>query len=242
MRYLANLGFSLFNLTIGKILRGIQKSLINRSPNIGLHYLVNQNSVQDSAEYAITNFSEAMIFRNREALWDFCIARVPQIQFNGIIAEFGVWKGESINYLAKHCPDSRVFGFDSFEGLEEDWYGFRELKGAYGVGGELPKCEKNVKLFKGWFEETVPHFIVELGEEKIQILHMDADTYKPTAFVLDSLSNNIGKGTIIMFDEFFGYPSFRLHEFKAWHEFASSRGLEYRWIGYTEIQTALEIV
>ena len=79
--------------------------------------MVNQNSVQESAEYAIANFSEAMIFRNREALWDFCIARVPQIQFNGIIAEFGVWKGESINYLAKRCPNSRVFGFDSFENL-----------------------------------------------------------------------------------------------------------------------------
>lgn len=217
-------------------------TLKDKPPNMDLHYLVNQNSVQESAEYAIANFSEAMIFRNREDLWDFCIARVPQIQFNGIITEFGVWKGESINYLAKRCPNSRVFGFDSFEGLEEDWYGFREFKGAYGVGGKLPKCEKNVELFKGWFEDTVPSFIIKLGEEKIQILHMDADTYKPTAFVLDSLSNNIGKGTIIMFDEFFGYPSYRLHEFKAWQEFASSKKLKYRWIGYTEIQAALEIV
>jgi hypothetical protein len=38
----------------------------------------------------------------------------------GVIAEFGVLKGKSINFLATKCPNAQVFGFDSFLGIEED--------------------------------------------------------------------------------------------------------------------------
>ncbi len=99
-----------------------------------------------------------------------------------------------------------------------------------------------MNLVKGWFEDTLPKFCAELQQEKILLLHMDADTYKPTAYVLSSLSNNLGKGTIIIFDEYFGYPNFRLHEFKAWQELVDSSGLKYRYIGYTEMQVAIEIL
>lgn len=112
----------------------------------------------------------------------------------------------------------------------------------FSTNGKLPKCEKNVELFKGWFTETLPSFIDKLELSQIQILHMDADTYKPTAIVLNSLSKNLGTGTIVIFDEYFGYPSFRLHEFKAWHEFINSTGLRYRYIGYTAMQVAVEIL
>ena len=88
----------------------------------------------------------------------------------------------------------------------------------------------------------MPKFCGELQQEKILLLHMDADTYKPTAYVLSSLLNNLGKGTIIIFDEYFGYHNFRLHEFKAWQELVNSSGLKYRYIGYTEIQVAIEIL
>jgi hypothetical protein len=160
----------------------------------------------------------------------------------GIIAEFGVWKGESINFFAKNCPRAKVFGFDSFEGLEEDWYGFRIQKGFFNMNGQLPKCESNVTLVKGWFEDTLPKFCEELQQEIILLLHMDADTYKPTAYVLNSLLSNLGRGTIVIFDEYFGYPNFRQHEFKAWQEFVNSNGINYAYIGYTEMQVAIEIL
>jgi hypothetical protein len=182
-----------------------------------------------------------MQFDTRPELWRYCLNRIPQLQTGGVIAEFGVWKGESINFFAKSCPKARVIGFDSFEGLEEDWYGVHH-KGYFSTNGQLPKCERNVNLVKGWFEDTLPKFCRELQQEKIQLLHMDADTYKPTAYVLNSLSNNLGEGTIIIFDEYFGYPNFRLHEFKAWKELVDSSGLKYRYIGYTEMQVAIEIL
>jgi len=71
---------------------------------------------------------------------------------------------------------------------------------------------------------------------------MDADTFKPTSYVLSSLSNNLVKGTIIIFDEYFGYPNFRLHEFKAWQELVDSSGIEFSYIGYTGYQVAIEIL
>jgi hypothetical protein len=237
-----NLIFRIFNLTFGKFIRLFQKSLIPRNSPQGVFHLINQQALQDSAQYAQNNFSKAMQFDTRQELWSYCLNRIPQLQMGGVIAEFGVWKGESINFFAKSCPNARVFGFDSFEGLEEDWHGTRLQKGFFSMNGQLPKCESNVNLLKGWFEDTLPKFLGELQQEKILFLHMDADTYKPTAYVLSSLLNNFGKGTIIIFDEYFGYPSFRLHEFKAWQELVNSSGLEYRYIGYTEMQVAIEIL
>jgi hypothetical protein len=88
----------------------------------------------------------------------------------------------------------------------------------------------------------LPNFCGELQQEKILLLHLDADTYKPTEYILRTISNNLGKGTIVIFDEYFGYPNFHLHEFKAWQEFVSSYGLKYRYIAYTEVQVAIEIL
>jgi hypothetical protein len=212
-------------------------------PPQGVLHLINQHAWQDSAQYALNNFSKAMQFDRREKLWSYCLNQIPQLQKKGgVIAEFGVWKGESINFFAKSCPKARVFGFDSFEGLEEDWYGYEYQKGTDSTNGQLPKCQSNVKLIQGWFEDTLPKFCGELQQEKILLLHMDADTYKPTAYVLSSLSNNLGRGTIVIFDEYFGYPNFRLHEFKAWQELVNSSGLKYRYIGYSEMQVAIEIL
>ena len=241
-----NLIVRVFNLTVGKVIRTFQGTLIIRNPLQGVFHLINQQALQDSAQYALNNFSKALQFDTRTELWSYCLNRIPQLQTaeggGGVIAEFGVWKGESINFFARNCPKAKVFGFDSFEGLEEDWYGFRHQKGFFSTNGQLPKCERNVILEKGWFEDTLPKFCRELQQEQIQLLHMDADTYKPTAYVLSSLRKNLGKGTIVIFDEYFGYPNFRLHEFKAWQELVNSEGLKYRYIGYTEMQVAVEIL
>jgi hypothetical protein len=234
--------FRVFNLTVGKVLRLFQRTLIIRNSPQGVFLLIHQQALQDSAQYASKNFSQAMQFDKRSELWSYCLNRIPQLQTGGVIAEFGVWKGDSINFFARNCPKAKVFGFDSFEGLEEDWYGTRLQKGFFSTNGQLPKCERNVSLVKGWFEDTLPKFCRELQGEKIQLLHMDADTYKPTAYVLNSLTKNLGRGTIVIFDEYFGYSSFREHEFRAWQEFVNSEGIKYQYIGYMEMQVAIEIL
>jgi hypothetical protein len=153
-----------------------------------------------------------------------------------------VWKGKSINFFAKSCPNDRVYGFDSFEGLEEDWYGFRIQKDYFNLNGNLPKVASNVILMKGWYEDTLPKFLEKLQNEQIHLLHMDSDTYKPTKFVLNTLTKNLKTGSIIIFDEYFGYSNWRRHEFRAFQEWCSSFGIKYKYIAHTSMQVAVKIM
>jgi len=69
-----------------------------------------------------------MMFYSKLELWTYCLSSTSQLELSngGIIAEFDVYKGESINFFAKKYPNSRLFGFDSFQGLEENWYGYSD--------------------------------------------------------------------------------------------------------------------
>ena len=233
--------YKLFDIFFGKFARGIESSLRKKPRSLG--FVLMEKAIQRSADYVISNMNEAVIFKTREELWEHCIRSTsigqnPQL----IIAEFGVWKGYSINYFAKKCPNASVFGFDSFEGLEENWGGYHLAKGTFSTGGKLPKCQANVKLFKGWYEDTIPTFLEILQERQISILHMDSDTYKPSKFVLASLTRNLKHGSVVIFDEYFGYPNFEQHEFLAWREIVKTEKIEYRYLGFSDMQVAIEIL
>ena len=90
--------------------------------------------------------------------------------------EFGVASGNTINYISKFTNEP-VYGFDSFQGLPEKWRDGFEA-GAFGTNGELPSVNHNVRLVKGWFNETLPGFIQDnLHGKKVSFIHMDADLY-----------------------------------------------------------------
>ena len=60
----------------------------------------------------------ALYFKSRGDLWDFALSK---IEVDGAVAEFGVFKGNSINYFARKLQGrASIYGFDSFEGLQED--------------------------------------------------------------------------------------------------------------------------
>lgn len=60
--------------------------------------------------------------------------------------EFGVYRGESINWwLNKLGSDSNLYGFDSFEGLNDDWY-FGCPKGTFRVGSEPSIVAPNIRF------------------------------------------------------------------------------------------------
>ncbi len=40
---------------------------------------------------------------------------------DGLNVELGVYTGRSIKKIAEAMPDATVYGFDSFEGLPENW-------------------------------------------------------------------------------------------------------------------------
>ena len=132
----------------------------------------------------------------------------------GLILEFGVASGRTIRHMAS-LTGNPIHGFDSFEGLPEAWRtGFEE--GAFRQA--LPQVPSTVSLHKGWFTETLPPFIASTPEP-IALLHVDCDLYSSTAFVLETLSQRIRPGTVIVFDEYFNYPGWKQHEHRAFQEF-----------------------
>ena len=50
--------------------------------------------------------------------------------------EFGVWKGESSNFFSKFL--NKLYCFDSFEGLKEDWVGTSFTKGYFNLNKKNP--------------------------------------------------------------------------------------------------------
>lgn len=81
----------------------------------------------------------------------------------------------------------------------------------------------------------------EIENLQIDILHLDSDTFTPTNLILTKLKRNIRKETILIFDEFFGYPGWEHHEFKAWNSFVKSYRVKYEVIGFTNNQVAFKI-
>ena len=231
----------LLNNTLGKIVRTIQSMLIRPREKSVLDFML-ENAKKESAIFAKENFAEAVIFGQREELFYYVIESYRLNSTNTVIFEFGVFEGESINLLSKLCPQAKIYGFDSFEGLQENMSGYSLIKGHFNLLGVLPKVGKNVSLVKGWYKDTIKEFLVETDLKRVSLLHLDSDTYESTIFVLENLSDLIKPGTVLIFDDFFGIIGWENHGPKAWAEFSNSKELNYKYIGFTNMQVAIEIL
>ena len=111
--------------------------------------------------------------------------------------------------------------------------------GTFDLKGEKPKVYKNVKLIDGWVEETLGNFISN-NNKKVAFLHLDLDTYKSTSFVLKTLKNNFDKGTVILFDEFYGFPNWEKYEYKAFKEEIDDS--KFKYIAFGSRQACVKII
>jgi O-methyltransferase len=146
--------------------------------------------------------------------------------------EFGVFKGASIRQwlsLNQHA-DSRFYGFDSFEGLPERWEGSFE-KGYFSTGGKFPDIEDHrVTFVKGLFQDTLGRFLMDYKPRHRLIVHIDADLYTSTLYVLATLNQIIQPGSIIIFDEFGNVND----EFRACMDYIGSFRRKLTPIGWAE--------
>ncbi len=166
--------------------------------------------------------------------YSFNIAQQP-----GLILEFGVFTGRSINHIASLTKE-KVYGFDTFEGLPEKWKNTHPA-GTFAVS-RLPKVPDNVELIKGRFEETLNTFL-ETHTEPISFAHLDADLYSATVFVLHQIANRLRPGTVLVFDEFIPSPDdLTGGEFQAWSEFVSSKSVKYNFISCSGESVGLQII
>jgi len=131
--------------------------------------------------------------------------------------EFGVASGNSFKWWLAKCqnPASRFYGFDTFEGLPEDW-------GLFSKGdmhSPIPEVnDSRASFYKGIFQDTLNGFLDEHGaglKSTRKLIHLDADLFSATLFALSQLYPYLQKGDIIMFDEFNVYD----HEFMAYRLF-----------------------
>lgn len=156
--------------------------------------------------------------------------------------EFGVWKGTTlIHWSGQNThPESRFYGFDSFEGLPEDWGHFVTIrkKGSFDLKGAMPVIgDSRVELVKGLFQDSLEPFLSDYTPTNRLVIHCDADLYSSTLYVLTKLDKFIVPGTIIIFDEFFTVN----HEFRALSDFILSYNYKYRVLAATDFYTQLAI-
>lgn len=145
-----------------------------------------------------------------------------------IYLEFGVAAADSFRWWLKnhHHPDSKFYGFDTFTGLPEDWGPFK--KGTF-AQNEIPKIDDTRGAFvQGLFQQTLLPFIADndFWNKRI-VVHLDADLYSATLFVLSQLYPKLKSGDIILFDEF----NVPMSEFKALEDFCSAFYMEYEVLG-----------
>lgn len=189
-----------------------------------------RRALSSTADYVEKNMRDITSVNTKYKVHDESIKNIT-IK-DGVVLEFGVYMGDTINYVSKKLPQYDIFGFDSFEGLPEFWRdGFD--KNAFSVN-QLPPVEKNVNLIKGWFNETLPIFL-ENENRKIAYLHIDCDLYSSTKTILDNLAHLIVPGTVIVFDEYFNFPGWENDEFKAFQEYVVSSGRRYKYLTYNWI-------
>jgi len=150
----------------------------------------------------------------------------------GILLDMGVYLARSTNFYAGHFPDRKVYGFDSFKGLPEN-YTNRLVKGAFALN-KLPKVADNIELVVGLFEDTLVPFL-EAHPEEIAFVNVDCDLEKPTYFVLKTLFDygKLTPGVVLRFDEFFNEEDGFLYatEFRAFKRFQRDTGISIDWIG-----------
>ena len=142
--------------------------------------------------------------------------------------EFGVSQGHSFRWWAEHNKNesSRFFGFDTFTGLPEDWNVFKA--GAMSTEGKTPALnDPRAHFIKGLFQDTIPEFLRSFDNSRRKIIHLDADLYTSTLYVLTALHPFLKAGDLLFFDEF-AVPQ---HEFLAFKNYVDAYRVKYEVAG-----------
>jgi hypothetical protein len=179
----------------------------------------------------VKQFPSAKEFGSAEELYS-CVSDVLVGKEKAIdYLEFGVYQGASIRFWSalNRNSDSRFFGFDSFEGLPEDWHSGKR-KGAFSTGGKLPEIDDaRVSFIPGLFQRSLRNFAASYSPRNQLVIHVDCDLYSSTLYCLTILDPLIVPGTFIILDDFFD----ALHVYRALTDYCSAYVREYSLVART---------
>jgi hypothetical protein len=183
-------------------------------------------------------------FTNRFQLYDHIQSQILGVEPIDYL-EFGVFRGESIFKWAKlnSHPDSRLIGFDSFEGFPEPWVSVTAVapKGDLSTGGIVPETnDHRVQFVTGFFNATLRAFLEKFQPRSRLVIHNDSDLFSSTLYMLATIDPILVPGSILIFDEF-ANPT---HEWRAFSDYVEAFGHSFKVLGasgsyYTQV--ALEM-
>lgn len=163
---------------------------------------------------------------------------------DGLVLDLGVWIGWSTR-LTADASGRPVYGFDTFEGLVEDWQVDDQLvikRGTFSLTEPLaqrfitdtgvtlrdglpPALGRPVEFIKGSTYDTLEPFLASKPAAPIALFHMDLDTYESCLHALETCKDRFVEGSILVFDEYLVTNG----EMLAFYEFQRKYGLQYRY-------------
>ena len=183
--------------------------------------------------------------RGHTLLWEASRLAPPSRQDSDeLLLDLGVWIGWSTR-LISDASDRTVYGFDTFEGLVEDWqiddqavikrgtfsltepFAQRFIRDT-GVSlhdGVPDALGRKVQFIKGSTYETLAPFLADRPAAPIRLFHMDLDTYESCLHALETCKDHFIEGSILVFDEYLVTNG----EMLAFYEFQSKYELEWRY-------------
>ena len=197
--------------------------------------------LDETYDYFEKYFEKSLIFNDRTEIRKYAVQSSLLNDKNQeyYYLEFGVWQGKSSNFFSGFI--NKLYCFDSFEGLKEDWVGTSYPKGFFNLHKKIPKLNSNVQPIVGWVEDTLDNFL-EKHNPKINFIHFDMDTYSPTKFTLEKIKPYLIKNSIIIFDEYYNYEGWREGEFKALKEVFNENEFKYKAFNVNGVQTVIQII
>ena len=139
----------------------------------------------------------------------------------------------------------QVYGFDTFEGLVEDWQVDDQVvikRGTFSLSEPLAQRSmrdtgvslhrglpaalgRKVQFIRGSTYETLAPFLADRPAAPIRIFHMDLDTYESCLHALETCKDRFIEGSILVFDEYLVTNG----EMRAFFEFQNQYELEWRY-------------
>lgn len=207
-----------------------QKLLGLYTDSIDIDYTAKRLASESSARFVIENMRQARNFQCDYDLHEWAVSQTnAELLSRGMVLEFGVATGRTLNHFAKLIPGKTIHGFDGFSGLPENWNW--NFSAGHFKRTMLPSVRKNCRLVVGWFDQTLNKFLKD-KPQPVALLHIDCDLYSSTKYVLNELKDRIVPGTIIVFDEYLNFPGWEQDEHRAWSEFVQANNVKFEYLGF----------
>lgn len=226
-------------LQMAKFYRSAAQGLLEKDQN-AVPSSVDQY-LGDSWKYAISHYPPELLEKNPQGrifagTYTMLDEALKMARPDGIVAEFGVFHGKSIRLISSMVrPNDPVDGFDTFTGIPEQWGD--EEAGSYTANNEIPeRVPDNVRFHVGLFADTLPGYVASLPppeELPVRLVNIDCDLYQGTVEILHYLSDRIGPGSVLIFDEYLMTPTWPEDEYKAFQEACEKFGWEYEYLGFS---------